>query len=379
MTYLEIVNFIERCKKAQIRKQLTIKPYLYLRVYETGRSVWIFRFQQFNHKLSETLGTFPDLSIKDASEMVDAKLAALSFEAPETYFTVKDAYKAWANKQKDKKSFDSMAIRIEKYIVKPFGNLPLSDLTAPMLIKSWRHLELDEKHETLRKLCSYVRSIAIFAINTGRVERLHELTKLSFNYTFNKSKSHAAVAPERLPWLFHVVKTNNCFYGLGWHLLLASFYTLLRQGELTTLRWEDIDSDNNIITLPGERMKTGKPHYVPISSQLKAILQLQPKLPGSPYVFSGLKKETQPANSETVRILLSRAGLQGIQTAHGIRAIGRTWMAQQGIDDKIAELCLAHNTETKVQQAYQRYAYLEERREVMSKWCDFVEKSINND
>lgn len=48
-------------------------------MYETGRSVWIFRFQQFNHKHSETLGTFPKLSIKDASEMLDAKNAFINF------------------------------------------------------------------------------------------------------------------------------------------------------------------------------------------------------------------------------------------------------------------------------------------------------------
>lgn len=328
MTYIEITNFIEKYTREKTRKQLSIKLYLYLRIYETGRTAWIFRYQKHHKTYNETIGTFPKLSIKDASEVVDAKLAALTLDESTTIFTLKDAYKAWVNKQKDKKSFDSMAIRIEKYIVKPFGNLPLSYLTAPMLIKSWRHLELEEKHETLKKLCSYIRSIAIFAINTGRVERLHELTKLSFNYTFNKSKSHPAISPDKLPWLFHVIKNKNCLYGLGWHLLLDSFYTLLRQGELTTLRLKDIDMENNVITLPSERMKTGKPHYVPITQQLKAILQIQPVLPGSPYIFSGLKKDTKPANSETVRLLLSRAGLQCIQTAHGIRAIGRTLMAQ---------------------------------------------------
>ena len=71
-----------------------------------------------------------------------------------------------------------------------------------------------------------------------------------------------------------------------------------------------------------------------------------------------------------------RAGLQGTQTVHGFRATGRTWMAENNVRFEVAEACLAHQEKSAVVRAYSRTDYLEERREVMQRWNDFVDSQL---
>ena len=94
------------------------------------------------------------------------------------------------------------------------------------------------------------------------------------------------------------------------------------------------------------------------------------------YVFcsNSPQHEGKPINKESVRLLLTKAGLAGIQTAHGIRSIGATWLAEQGIREDVAELCLAHSSDNQVRKAYQRSEFLEKRRPVMQQWCDYVDE-----
>ena len=66
----------------------------------------------------------------------------------------------------------------------------------------------------------------------------------------------------------------------------------------------------------------------------------------------------------------------GILVPHGIRSIGRTWMAEKGVDTNVAEACLAHRLGNTVQITYNRSDLLDLRRSVMQEWCDFVSDSI---
>jgi len=65
---------------------------------------------------------------------------------------------------------------------------------------------------------------------------------------------------------------------------------------------------------------------------------------------------------------------KGIQDAHGLRSIARTFLEDQQVDFRIAESCLAHSIGNKTSQAYNRYDYVELRRPVMQLWSDFVER-----
>lgn len=156
--------------------------------------------------------------------------------------------------------------------------------------------------------------------------------------------------------------------------MMVQFYTLSLPGEIAEMKWDWIDFDNDVIRFPAEIMKTGRVHEVPMSKQLKILLQGMPRV--YEYVFTSdhFKRKSEHINRESVRLMFSKAGLGGIQTAHGIRSIGATWLAELGIREDVAELCLAHSSDNQVRKAYQRSEFLDKRRPVMQQCFDYVDE-----
>ena len=139
-----------------------------------------------------------------------------------------------------------------------------------------------------------------------------------------------------------------------------------------------------------------------MSTQLRALFKAQVKMSNrfvSPACRSGKKKsklimnipvlkekrqqiekqkqtatEETHINCESVNTMLKKHGMQGIQTVHGSRYLGRSFMSAKRIDPILAEKCIAHKTE-KIEglEEYQRCEYIEERRPIIQKWCDYVD------
>ena len=157
-------------------------------------------------------------------------------------------------------------------------------------------------------------------------------------------------------------------------VILTGFYTLLRPIEYCALEWQWVDLDEGVITVPAEVMKMKKAHRVPISSQLRTILEMQPKI--SRYVFPSPVDLTKHYNRDTVSKFLRNHGFKGQLVSHGIRSIGRTWMHDNDVPFDVAELCLAHTVGTSTTRAYDRSDLLEKRREAMQTWCDYVKSCL---
>ena len=155
-------------------------------------------------------------------------------------------------------------------------------------------------------------------------------------------------------------------------LLKVAFYTLLRPGEYTLMKWDWIHDD--VIEVPADSMKMKRPHRVPISRQLKAVINELPKR--GEYVFYSASSANGHISLGCLALFLKRIGYKDRLTAHGIRSVGRTWMAENKIPFDVAELCLAHSVGTQTVQAYNRTDLLDERREAMQKWCDYVDSCL---
>jgi integrase len=118
-------------------------------------------------------------------------------------------------------------------------------------------------------------------------------------------------------------------------------------------------------SVPASRMKTQKPHDVPLSEQ--ALRLLGEQTTKNLYVFPG--RPRAPLSTMAMSMLLRRTGVDA--TVHGFRSSARSWMADQGVAFELAEACLAHTTSGLVA-AYQRSSLLAPRRPLMQSWSDFV-------
>ena len=377
MTPIQFNALVKKAKDTAKKINHTVEQNLFIRIAPTGTATWYAKAKQNNKTLNKCLGNYPAVSVAMARQAKNEWIKTISVIpdiSANASYTVREAFNDWYDKKKlVARSFEYMKLRVERHILPIFGDIQLKDLTAYALITAWKPLEDKGQIETLRKLCDYVKDMAIFVQNTGRLEEMHDLTHIKVNYPRKQAEHLAAVTPKELPELFYALERKPRVYGVVWNAMLTQFYTLSRPGEIAEMKWDWIDFDNEVIRFPAEIMKTGRVHEVPMSKQLKILLQGMPRV--YEYVFTSdhFKRKGEPINRESVRLMFSKAGLGGIQTAHGIRSIGATWLAEQGYREDVAEMCLAHSSDNQVRKAYQRSDFLEKRRPIMQDWCDYVD------
>ena len=141
-----------------------------------------------------------------------------------------------------------------------------------------------------------------------------------------------------------------------------------RASEARCVKWEEVDLDRALWTIPGDRMKAGAEHVIPLSAQAVELLRSIDKIAGNPFVFAG-KKEGQSIGASAFTDKLEEMKVTGI-TMHGFRAAFRTWASKKRFNDKAAEMALAHKVGSKVTRAYDRDDLIEQRTEILQAWAD---------
>ena len=145
--------------------------------------------------------------------------------------------------------------------------------------------------------------------------------------------------------------------------------TAVRPGEARGARWDEIDMDTGVWTIPASRMKAGREFAVPLSTGAVDVLGRARKLSGrSSLVFPS--RTGGPLPSKAPLRVLRRAGVDS--TLHGFRSSARSWMAESGVPAEVAEACLAHVPKSQVVQAYQRSDLLASRADVLQAWGDYI-------
>lgn len=146
--------------------------------------------------------------------------------------------------------------------------------------------------------------------------------------------------------------------------------TAARSSEARLATWEEIDLVNEIWTIPGNRMKMGIEHRVPLSSEVIRILKNAAEL-GSQYLFPA-HDLAKPMSDMVFSALMKRMGRNDL-TTHGFRSTFRDWCSEQNQHSReTAELSLAHRIGNATERAYARSDLLEQRRELMQDWADYA-------
>jgi integrase len=151
------------------------------------------------------------------------------------------------------------------------------------------------------------------------------------------------------------------------------------------MTWREVDYENSTWTVPGDRMKLGVTHTVPLSSTALEILRCQKKGAPDDYIFS-LRLDT-PLSDMTLSAVIKRMNKRKEATEeqgyfdpdgreaspHGFRSSFRMWAAEEsGFSRDVAEFALAHKLPDEVEAAYQRGTQFAKRIEMMHAWTAFV-------
>jgi len=392
------------CKNAQPKQ----KPYkladgggLYLLINPNGSKLWRMKYYFLQKEKTFAIGQYPIITLKEAREArEDAKrLIAKGIDPSKNKQETKTAaiknventFKAvaleWHETKKSGWSENyarKMMQGLEKNLFPFIGNRPIKDITPPELLHVLRKIEgrgsLDIAGRT-KQICGQVFR---YGIQTGKCE-WDIVLNLTGALKTHKKEHFRTLETNQLPEFLRALERNEArIFERTRRAVYLSLYTFCRPKEIRMARWEDIDFDNALWSIPAEIMKMKKPHLVPLSKQALDVLKAQrDELEGvkTEWVFPSQIRLRSPMSDGTVNKAIKRLGYGKDMVAHGFRALARTMIAEKlKYPAEVIEKQLAHKTNNPLGEAYDRTQFIEERTKMMQHWADYVDQlsSQNN-
>jgi integrase len=180
---------------------------------------------------------------------------------------------------------------------------------------------------------------------------------------------HASIRYQMLPALMAQMREREAIAALALEFCIL---TASRTSEVLNACWEEIDLTEQVWTIPAARMKAGKVHRIPLSSQAMKVLEKLSTLRTGEHIFPS-QNNGKPLSQMSMVMLLRRMKVSNI-TVHGFRSTFRDWAGNETkFPRELAEHALAHTIGDKAEQAYRRSDALERRRELMQAWADFCD------
>ncbi len=188
------------------------------------------------------------------------------------------------------------------------------------------------------------------------------------------SKGHFTAMPWRdLPAFMTALADRE---GVAARALELLILCASRSGEIRGARWCEFDLDARVWTIPGERMKSGREHRVPLTDRavevVATMLPLRPRRPDDQpqaLVFPGLRHAQ--LSDMTLGAVLKRMGVAA--TVHGFRSAFRDWAAEcSSAPFDVIEMALAHQVGDQTVRAYLRSDLFDRRRVLMEQWTAYV-------
>ncbi|MBZ9568494.1 tyrosine-type recombinase/integrase [Modicisalibacter tunisiensis] len=159
--------------------------------------------------------------------------------------------------------------------------------------------------------------------------------------------------------------------GIAPRCLAFVILTAVRSGEARAATWDEIDLAEKVWTIPGDRMKAGREHRVPLSAPAVELLEALPRFAGCNLIFPNT--QGRKLSDATLAAVLKRMKLHETATVHGFRSTFRDWAAERtSTPHHVAEMALAHTIKNHAEAAYRRGDLLAKRAKLMQQWADFL-------
>lgn len=360
---------------------------LYLKIGTTGAASWQYRYQLNGKRRMMGLGAcsavtlaearekaadarkqvkqgIDPLEVKEAEQTAEKAKATTFRELAAEY--IADHRAGWRNVKHGQQWENTLA----QYAFPKIGDKPIAEISTEdvlgILKKLWT-----EKPETASRLRNRIELV----IDAGRAKGLSaaanpaawrgHLDKLLPKRTKASRGHHAAMDYRELPAFYKRLTEDRD--SLSSVALQITILTACRTSEVLLADWSEFDLDNKLWIIPGERMKAGRPHRVPLSDEVLKLLQ---GIKGEGYVFPGAR-EGRPLSNMAMTMVLRRLGHPDL-TVHGFRSTFRDWCAEEThYPNIVAEQALAHTVGNAVEAAYRRGDLLDKRRALMADWATY--------
>lgn len=366
---------------------------LYLQVTGSGAKTWIFRFQIAGRRRDMGLGALSTVTLaearqkaQDAHQLVAAGIdpiehrarqeAAVALESAKL-MTFRECAEAFIRTNrpgwKNEKHADQWTTTLATYAFPVLGELPVAGIDTGLVLQAVEPI-WHRKTETASRVRGRIEAVLDYAKVRGFRSgenparwKGHLDHILPAKGDVAKVGHHAALPYADVPGFWPKLQAQD---GMGARALELCILTATRTGEVLGARWDEIDLERRVWTIPAGRMKAGAEHRVPLSEPAVTLLRKMQAVRVNDLVFRG--QHEKPLSNMAMAMCMRRMKVDA--TPHGFRSTFRTWVAEcTTVPDAVAEAALAHTIDDKVVAAYQRGDLFEKRRELMEAWGRYCE------
>lgn len=351
-------------------------PGFSLRVFPTGRKVFTVKYRYGLKQRRQSLGVHPRISLADARNkamevlrLVDDGLdpAASSRQLNANVETVCNDFIRQYSRPRNRSWKETERILGREFVA----------------VHGQRDIREINKHDILELIDGAVERGAGYQAN-----RIHSNLRKLFNWCVERgivdvspmigmkppTKEQArdrVLTDDEIQAVLRVCADEPYPYRQFVPLLMA---TGQRRGEISNLKWSQIDLDAKQLVIPAERSKNGKPHVVPLSDFALKLLAEVPRFPDCDWVFTTTRRSPISGFSKAFRNILTQSKTSEWRF-HDLRRTAASGMARLSIAPHVVEKALNHisGTISGVAAVYNRYGYDAERREALDKWGEFLD------
>lgn len=380
---------IRNAKPSDRPYKLAVADGLFVLIRPNGAKLWRMKFRYQGKERALAFGSYPEVKLAAARRAAEEarkhlregknpaaeKRVRIATERALALLTFGDLAEAWLEAKKDKVTpayWDKVSCTLRAN-TKRLAPLPVARITAPLILDELRRMESRGAIDLAKRVKQYVAQCFNFAIATGRFSGANPCTPIGGDVL----KQHRS---EKFPTLRNRADVGSFLRSLAEYpgrpetriAVELLMHTAVRPGELRGARWDEFDRETGKVwRVPAERMKMRTDHVIPLTPRVIELLdELHPYSAFGDLLFPGINPR-QPISEMTLTKALRILWRQYRIVPHGFRALFSTHANEHGhFRADVIEAALAHQEKNAVRGAYNRAAYLKERRELAQWWSN---------
>lgn len=393
----EFTKQLEEAKAAGKRCELVDGGGLFLDITPGGAAIWRYRYRLNGSREKFTIGPYSRDGLtlakarvihkklvgrvadgkSPALERVEEKKVERAAKMAGTIAVLGTRYLSHLKEQG--KKAESIGWHISAYITPALGTIRSPDLTAGDIRKLCDRIkDKDKAPASSREVLGTIKRMLDYGMSHGLISANPAAGIKPGIYALKEARVRSLSTDELRTFL--LACDGDGLSRLVSAALRFILLTMARKNEAIKAPWAEFNLDAAIWEIPPERTKNKKPHMVPLTSQALSILNTlrpdqdaeEPIANYSAWVFPGLAGK--PLADSTLNEALKNNKWFGIQrfSVHDLRRTASTIMHESGWNTDVIEKALNH-TMTGVRGVYNRAEYLDQRREMLQAWADYLD------
>lgn len=399
------VKEIQEAKPRDKKYSLSDGNGLALIVKSNGTKIWMYRYTYNSKRKETTFNSFPKVSLKEARNKRDDYINLLNQDIDpinykqkekakrkiEEINTFKNVMYEWLEHEKPNASinqYEWKVNRFEKDVLIFLEKKKMTDITIQDIVQVIK-AKNKTAPETASKIFGYLKSLFSYAVLNGYSERNLMLEIKKTHLITKKTVIHMSkiTDPKILKELVNAIYNYHGSFSVK-NCLRLVLHIPLRAENLCTLKWNEIDFDRKLLTIPRNQMKLKNPNYddfkMPLSREVINILKEQKKelelyTNKLDYVFLGVDNSNhinKESPNKALKIMEFNKADRKIRL-HGFRGTFRSMIdtldTKGSFTYEAKERALDHHEKSKTVRAYSHKGdYLLQLEELMNFWSDYI-------